>query len=144
MSSVRVVSAGRHSAAAPCATCGSVGSAWDRLAGRPLCPDCQERLIQGDGEAVVLRPQDRPCAVCNRIGAVHYLTFPRHEQEPIEIDLCSMHLRALIARRLTTRCFQRLRRKLNLLGLAVEQVFLLHESFYDEFGAALRPLGDGE
>ena len=49
-------------------------------------------------------------------------------------------LRDLMARRLTTRAFRRLRRQMNLLGVAVEQIFLLHESFYDEGGTALRPL----
>lgn len=106
----------------------------------PLCPDCQETLLRGEGEPLLLRRERKCCAICAREGTIPYLTFPLHESEPIEIDLCPSHLRDLMARRLTRRSYQRLRRQLNLFGLAVEQIFLLHESFYDETGTALRPL----
>jgi hypothetical protein len=108
--------------------------------GCPLCPDCQEALLRGESEPLLLRRESNPCAICTREGTVRYLTFPLHEAEPIETDLCPAHLRDLMARRLSRRSFQRLRRHLNLIGLAVEQIFLLHESFYDETGTALRPM----
>jgi hypothetical protein len=100
-------------------------------------------LLRGEGAPLLLRRERRGCAICEQLGTVRYLSFPLHEAEPIEIDLCPAHLRDLMARRLTSRAFQRLRRQLNLLGLAVEQIFLLHESFYDENGLALRPMPDG-
>jgi hypothetical protein len=106
----------------------------------PLCPDCQEVLLRGEGEPLLLRREPQSCAVCAAEGTVRFITFPLHEAEPIEIDLCPRHLRDLMARRLTRRSYRRIRRQLNLLGLAVEQIFLLHESFYDETGTALRPL----
>jgi hypothetical protein len=106
----------------------------------PLCPDCQEVLLRGEGEPLLFRREPGRCALCARKGTVRFLTFPLHESEPIEVDLCPGHLRDLMARRLTRRSYQRMRRALNLLGLAVEQIFLLHESFYDDKGRALRPL----
>jgi hypothetical protein len=143
MSSMRVVNSSGLSPASPCSRCQSIGCHWDRLEGKPLCPDCQVELIRGEAEALVLRRERRGCAICEQLGTVRYLSFPLHEVEPIEIDLCPAHLRDLMARRLTSRSFQRLRRQLNLLGLAVEQIFLLHEAFYDENGLALRPMAEG-
>jgi hypothetical protein len=140
MSSVRVVSEVERAPGAPCNRCGATGCHWDRLAGSPICPDCQEGLLRGESDPLVLRREERTCAVCQKHGTVRYLTFPLHETEPIEIDLCPAHLRDLMARRLTCRAFRHLRRQLNLLGIAVEQIFLLHEAFYDEHGSALRPL----
>lgn len=96
--------------------------------------------MRGESAALILPREGHACAVCKQAGTIRYLTFPLHESEPIELDLCPAHLRDFMARRLSSRAFQRLRRQLNLLGLAVEQIFLLHESFYDEHGAALRPL----
>jgi hypothetical protein len=97
-------------------------------------------LLRGDASPLILRRERRTCAACDRSGSVRFLTFPLHENEPIEIDLCPSHLRELMGRRLPPRTFRRLRRQLNLLGLAVEQIFLMHETFYDENGLALRPL----
>jgi hypothetical protein len=59
--------------------------------------------------------------------------------KPLEVDLCPEHLRALLGRRLGPYAFHQLRRRLHLLGLGVELVFLLHDSFYDENGKALQP-----
>jgi hypothetical protein len=140
MSSIRLTSDGGLSPQSPCVRCASIGCHWDRLDGRPVCPDCQEALLRGEAEALLIRREGRPCAVCSQVGTVRYLTFPLHESEPIEMDLCPLHLRDLMARRLSRRAFQRLRRQFNLLGLAVEQIFLLHEAFYDENGVALRPM----
>jgi len=117
-----------------------VGCHWDRLAGRAVCPDCQEGLVRGEGDPLIEKAEPRDCAVCGRRGTVRFLTFPLHEPEPVEIDLCPHHLRELLGRRLTARAFRRLRRRLNLAGFAVEQVFLLHEAFYSEAGEALRPV----
>src|SRR5437763_12159983 len=143
MSSMRVVSDSGLSPVSPCSRCQSIGCHWDRLEGQPLCPDCQVDLLRGEGDPLVMRRERRGCAICDQLGTIRYMSFPLHESEPIEIDLCPSHLRDLMSRRLTSRAFQRLRRQLNLLGLAVEQIFLLHESFYDENGFALRPMPDG-
>ena len=140
MNSVRVVSEAALLPESPCSRCAATGCHWDRLVSQPVCPDCQEALLRGEADPLLLRRERLNCSVCEQQGTVRYLTFPLHGVEPIEIDLCPSHLRDLMARRLTLRAFQRLRRQLNLLGLATEQIFLLHESFYDDHGAALRPL----
>lgn len=99
-------------------------------------------LLCGEAPALVLRMERRRCAICWQQGTLRYLSFPLHETDPVEIDFCPMHLRDFMARRLGRRAFLRLRRQLNLIGLAAEQIFLLHESFYDESGTALHPLPD--
>jgi hypothetical protein len=99
-------------------------------------------LLRGEGEPLQLPREGKTCAVCSQAGTVRYLSFPLHESEPVEIDLCPSHLRDFMGRRLTRRAFNKLRRQLRKLGLSVEQIFLLHESFYDDTGAALRPLTD--
>jgi hypothetical protein len=57
----------------------------------------------------------------------------------VEIELCPEHIRALVARRLGPHAFEQLRRQLQVLGLEVAEVFLLHEAFYDPMGRALQP-----
>jgi hypothetical protein len=68
------------------------------------------------------------------------LTYPLHGRTPVEMDLCGEHLRALIGRRLGPAVFWELCRKLAELGLQREQVFLLHEAFYDSKGQSLQPI----
>ena len=142
MSEMRMVSDPALNPQGPCARCGATGCHWDRLGAHAVCPDCQEMLLRGEGEPLVLPRERRSCAVCGQAGTVRYLTFPLHESEPVEINLCPSHLRDFMGRRLTCRAFNRLRRQLRMLGLSVEQIFLLHESFYDETGSALRPMTD--
>src|SRR5437763_6188452 len=142
MSSIRIISSSALSPRLPCGRCGATGCHWDCLAAQPICPDCQESLLRGESDALLLRREQRSCCVCPQAGTVAYLTYPLHEPQALEIDLCPAHLRDLMARRLSRRAFRRLRRQMNLLGVAVEQVFLLHESFYDESGTALRPLSE--
>src|SRR5262245_26442163 len=142
MSSIRIISNSTHSPYRPCARCSATGCHWDCLAGQPICPDCQESLLRGESDALVLRREQSNCCVCVQGGTVPYLTYPLHETQALEIDLCPEHLRDMMARRLSVRAFRRLRRQMNLLGVAVEQIFLLHESFYDESGTALRPLSE--
>jgi hypothetical protein len=110
------------------------------LAGSPLCPDCQESLALGKGEALVARAERNLCAACSRNGTVRFLTYPLHGRTPVEMDLCGEHLRALIGRRLGPAVFWELCRKLAELGLRREQVFLLHEAFYDSKGQSLQPI----
>jgi len=140
MHAVRLVIENSSLPLSPCSRCGAKGCHWDRVADQTLCPDCQEALIRGEGEPLVQPTQPRPCVVCGRRGSVVFRSFPLHEPGPIEFDICPRHLRELLARRLRPRSFQRLRRQLNLAGFAVEQLFLLHESFYTEEGQALRPV----
>ena len=139
MSSVRMARE-PISPSAPCSRCGATDCHWDRLANKAICPDCQELLVRGEAEPLIERREPNRCAVCERQGTIRFLSFPLREPVPVEIDLCPLHIRDLLARRLTTRAFQRLRRQLNLLGFAVEQLFLLHESFYSEEGEALHPV----
>jgi hypothetical protein len=78
--------------------------------------------------------------VCGSRGAVPYLTFPLHAADPLEIDLCPGHFHAFMGRRLDRSSFRNLTRQLQALGLNVQQVFLLHEAFYDENGRPLQPV----
>jgi hypothetical protein len=69
-----------------------------------------------------------------------YLTYPLHASAPVEIDLCGGHFEALLGRRLERNSFRVLARQLQLLGVGVKQVFLLHEAFYDRQGRSLQPI----
>jgi hypothetical protein len=112
------------------------------VAGKPICPDCQESLAHGDGPPLVEPVEPRPCAVCRRKGALRYLTYPLHTAEPLEMDLCGAHFQALLARRLDGAAYHGLVRQLRALGVRPQQVFLLHEAFYDGQGRPLQPVPD--
>jgi len=120
----------------------ATGCHWDRIADSILCADCEEDLVRGEGEPLVLRTRPTFCAICGRQGTVEYTTWPLRESEQLQMELCPHHLRSLLARRLTSSAYHVVRRQLNLLGLAVEQLFLMHEAFYDEAGSALQPVPD--
>jgi hypothetical protein len=126
----------------PCCRCASTHRHWDRIAGKAYCPECQEALVLGLGAPFCERTEKKPCAVCGRAGTLCYLTFPLQSTAPIEMDLCSEHLRALLGRRLGPYAFHQIRRRLHLLGLGTELIFLLHDAFYDEQGRALQPAVD--
>jgi hypothetical protein len=123
----------------PCTRCRAAGCQWDRIAGKAICPDCQEELALGRGEPFIERTEKHRCTICSHLGTVRYITFPLVPTDPIEMDLCADHFRALVSRRLLPHSFLKLRRLLNTLELRTEQVFLLHEAFYDESGQALQP-----
>jgi hypothetical protein len=142
MESLRQVAKGHVSPLAPCSQCEAAGCRWDRIVGQPYCPDCEETLAMGEGPAFVARTEKQHCVVCDKIGTVSFITFPLHAESPLEMDLCPEHFRALLARRLGPQAFAQLRRQLDNLGLAVEQIFLLHEVFYDDNGRALQPITD--
>jgi hypothetical protein len=125
---------------APCSRCRATGCPWDRIADRPICPDCQELLALGEAEPLVERVEKRPCAVCRQVGTVRYLTFPLRTREAVEFDLCARHFHALLRRRLDPYAFVQLGRQLQALGVMTRQVFLLHEAFYDEHGRPLQPV----
>jgi hypothetical protein len=144
MDGLRLVAAECVSPLAPCCRCRAEGCQWDRVNGLPYCPDCQEALAQGHAEPLTLRTERRPCALCGHVGAVGFLTFPLGRPEPLEMDLCAAHFRALLARRLDPAAFGRLRRQLQALDLSPHGIFLLHEAFYDEDGQALKPALDVE
>jgi hypothetical protein len=126
----------------PCSRCQATGCAWDRVAGKPICPDCQESLVVGEGAPLIERMDRRACAVCSHVGSLRYLTLPLHTTRPLEFDLCSRHFRALLMRRLDPAALAQLTRGLQTLGLVRRQVFLLHEVFYDESGRPLQPVPD--
>jgi hypothetical protein len=125
---------------APCSRCQATGLSWDQSGGKPICPDCQEVLALGEGPPLVERTESRPCVVCGHLGAISYLTLPLHTETPLEIDFCARHFRALLHRRLDCFALERLAEKLAALGMARRQIFLLHETFYDEEGRALQPV----
>jgi hypothetical protein len=139
MDGLRVVARDGFSPLDPCCRCRAQGCYWDRLEGQPYCPDCQEALAQGHADPLTLRTERRPCALCGHVGAVRFLTFPLGESAPVEMDLCAVHFRALLGRRLSPEAFARLRRQLEALSLSPRGIFLLHEAFYDAQGHALQP-----
>ena len=114
----------------------------DRIVDLPFCPDCEESLAQGQGASLVIRAQKLPCAICDRLGSVPFRTAPLHGETVLEMYLCGEHFRALLGRRLGPLAFQVLQRRLDRLHLNVEQIFLLHDGFYDALGRALQPIDD--
>ena len=124
---------------APCFRCGAGGRQWDRIAGNPLCPNCQEALVLGEVPALRELGDKEPCTVCARRVTVKFLTLPLNADLPVELSLCSEHLSCLLARKLGPYAFIQIRRQLRALSLATDDVFLLHGEFYDQHGHALRP-----
>jgi hypothetical protein len=130
--------------ASPCCRCGAGERHWDYIARKPYCPQCEEGIILGELEPLIERTQRNPCAVCNKVGTLCYRTIPLHASNPLEIDLCPDHFRGLLGRRLGPFAFQQLCRKLGTHGLSADEVFLLHDAFYDTSGRALQPVPDVE
>lgn len=127
-----------------CVNCREGMRHWDRVAGRPYCPNCQEALAQGEAPPLIMRTERNRCSICNKQGTVRFTTFPRQMEAALEIDLCAAHLHAMLGRRLPSHAFQHLRRSLENLGLNVESIFLLHGAFYDRQGRALHPVAEIE
>jgi hypothetical protein len=140
MEGLRQVSGDGLTPRAPCSRCAATGCPWDRIGDKPICPDCQEQLALGEGDPLVERLRPLRCAVCHLRGTVPYLTYPLHARDPLEVDLCPGHFRALMGRRLEGAAFAHLVRQLQALGLNAHQVFLLHEAFYDPEGRPLQPV----
>jgi hypothetical protein len=144
MESLRLAANPSRSAVTPCCRCASPKRNWDRIAGKSYCPECQESLILGLAAPLTERTEKKACAACGKLGTVCYITYPLQTSIPVEMDLCPEHLRALLGRRLGPYAFHQLRRRLHLLGLGVELIFLLHDAFYDEQGKALQPATESE
>jgi hypothetical protein len=142
MESLRMLPGRKKPALVACCRCGSNARTWDRIAEKPYCPECQEALVLGLAAPLTERTEKKECAACGRLGSVRFLTFPLQSSTPIEMDLCPEHLRALLGRRLGPYAFHQLRKRLHILGLGVEVIFLLHEAFYDENGRALQPAAE--
>ncbi|MFM7149618.1 MAG: hypothetical protein ACKO23_07225 [Gemmataceae bacterium] len=140
MIGLRILPETNFSLAAPCARCEATGCPWDRIGEKSICPDCQEELAGGEGEPLVERLVQESCVVCRQMGTVRYMTFPLHSREPLAIDLCPAHFHAYLGRRLDRYAFRILERELKSLDLTPQQVFLLHEAFYDEDGHRLQPV----
>jgi len=139
MDSIRLAPNGTVYPQIPCCRCADNTRSWDRLAGKTYCPNCMEALAVGEGDPVVEKTDKRRCTVCHHLGTVRFLTFPLSSRRPVEMDVCSEHLRALVGRRLGPHAFEQLRRQLVGLDLEVSDIFLLHEAFYDEQGRAIQP-----
>jgi hypothetical protein len=80
------------------------------------------------------------CSVCGKSGTLNYATFPLHAEQALELDLCGEHLRSLLCRDLAPHAFHQLRRLLATIGIQADEIFLLHDAFYDTSGKALRPI----
>lgn len=142
MDAMRLIRGGRLTPLAPCERCQVIGCPWDRVAGKPLCPDCQEMLMLGTAPPLSEPLEKRPCAVCERNGIITYQTFPLQKDVCLEIDLCPCHLEGLMARRLDGMAIQRLAHALTRMGLHIKDIFLLHEAFYNDEGEPLQPVPD--
>src|SRR5438552_605113 len=127
MESLRMAPSQNRPAVLPCCRCASAKRHWDRIAGKAYCPECQEALILGAAAPFCERTEKKACAACGRPGTLCYLTFPLKSTAPIEMDLCSEHLRGLLGRRLGPYAFHQIRRRLHVLGLSTELIFLLHD-----------------
>ena len=123
----------------PCCRCAGHARGWDRIADKAYCPDCQEAIIVGQADPIIERTQKHRCTVCSSEGTVRFCTFPLNALQAIEMELCPEHLRSLLGRRLGTHAFAQLRRQLAQLGLTVNDIFLLHDAFYDPHGRPLQP-----
>ena len=140
MEGLRLVTTEDLTPLAACCRCSAAGCPWDRVAGKPMCPDCQESLVIGEGPPLIERVEANLCAVCRQIGTLRYMTYPLQTQRPIEVDLCGHHLRGLLSRRLDRNALKQLAQMLRKIGVTAKQVFLLHEAFYDEKGRPLQPV----
>jgi hypothetical protein len=140
MEGLRVLSGDGLVPLAPCNRCQAAGCPWDRIVDKPICPDCQELLVQGEGAPLIERVEKKACAACQQVGTIRYITYPLHEPQAIEINLCPRHFHALLGRRLDRYAYWQLGRQLQTLGLKPRQIFLLHEAFYDENGHPLQPV----
>ncbi len=123
----------------PCCRCTVADRPWDRIAGKAYCPNCQEGLARGEAAPLIERTEKNSCAVCNHLGTVCFHSFPLNAPAPVEMHLCPEHLRGLLGRRLKPHAYHQLCRQLRTLGLAADDVFLLHGGFYNEHGLALQP-----
>jgi hypothetical protein len=97
-------------------------------------------LALGEGEPLVERLQKNACAVCGHVGTVRFATYPLHLPEAVEIHLCPPHFHGLLGRRLDRYAFRQLSFQLQRLDLNTQQIFLLHEAFYDPRGHPLQPI----
>jgi hypothetical protein len=141
MAGLRIVAGMEVMPTTPCNRCQADGCPWDRIGDKPICPDCQEKVAQGEEPALVEKVDfTHSCAICEHTGTVRYLTYPLHLKEPLEIHLCGEHLKALLYRRLDRSAFQHLVERLDSLGLTTQQIFLLHNAFYDAVGRQLQPV----
>lgn len=143
MDTLRIV-ADAGTACIPCHRCGQDQHAWDRIAQKAYCPNCQESIVMGEAEPLIERIEKHPCAVCGRRGTLRFRTYPLGQQQALEMDLCAEHLRGLLGRRLGPHAYYQLDRLLQGLGYGASEVFLLHEAFYDDCGRALRPTAEPE
>jgi hypothetical protein len=142
MESLRLAPGLSKPAFLPCSRCGNDDRDWDRIGGRAFCTECQESLILGRAAPLRLPSSARRCAACSALGTVPFLTFPLRSRTPLEMHLCGPHLRCLLVRDLPSPAFNRLRRRLAALRIDVQNVFLLHDVFYDERGRALQPASE--
>jgi hypothetical protein len=126
----------------PCCRCGLDRDCWDQIAGKPFCPNCQEELALGEGAPLIERAEKNRCVICSRRGTLRFLTFSLRAKKPVEMDLCSEHLRSLVGRCLRPEAFHQLTRRLAQLRLSSGEIFLLHDAFYDKAGRALQPALD--
>lgn len=142
MDSLRLAPADVAFSPVPCSRCGNDQRHWDRIAGQSLCPGCLEALALGEGAPLAERTEPRRCAVCHHQGTLRFLTFPLESRRPVETDLCGEHLRGLAGRRLGPLAFEQLRRQLHAVGIQANEIFLLHDAFYDLHGRAIKPAGE--
>jgi hypothetical protein len=142
MQRVRLAAIDKDTALVLCCRCGRNGGRWDRIADSPYCPHCLEGLALGEAEPLILKTVKNRCAVCDQAGTVNFLTFPLQALEALELDLCPEHLRGLVGRHLGPFAYHQLRRQLDALAINVNNIFLLHDAFYDHYGRALHPLSD--
>ena len=117
MDSVRWATSECGNTPVSCCRCDAGNGRWDRLAGKPYCPHCQEMLVLGEAAPLVEPTHSSHCAVCARVGTVTFTSFPLDGRLAVDMELCSEHIRALLGRRLGSYAFHQLCRQLRALAL---------------------------
>src|SRR3984957_20002467 len=100
MEGLRLLAIDASATMVACGRCQATGCPWDRIAGNPICPDCQEQLVLREGAPLLERVEKLACAICQHHGTLRYLTYPLRGTHPVEVDLCASHFQALLGRRL--------------------------------------------
>ncbi len=131
-----------HHRARVCFACRAGNAPWDVLAGTSVCPDCQERLVLGDGDVYLQLQVDRcrTCECCGESGTVRYHSVPARRDKHVSIDLCGACLRALLGRCLGRRAYRALAVALGRRNLLISDFWLLSGNFYDGRGRARNPV----
>ena len=119
MESLRLAPADSIFPKIPCSRCADHSRGGTGSSAKPIARTASKRWRGERRSPLWKKPIAGVVAICHHLGTVRYVTFPLHSRRPVEMELCSEHLRALIVRRLGPHGFEQLRRQLHNLGIEV-------------------------